>query len=100
VEGALQAAGLIDYFDVVVDSALVGVEKPDPAIFRPALEALGVTAAEAVYVGDLYEVDVVGARAAGLEAVLLAPDGDRQSAPCRAVPSLSALVDLLLQGDS
>ena len=87
------------YFDVVVDSALVGVEKPDPAIFRPALEALDVTAAEAVYVGDLYEVDVVGAQAAGLEAVLLDPDGDRRSAPCRAVASLSALADLLLQGD-
>jgi len=99
VLGALQAAGLTDYFDVVVDSALVGVEKPNPAIFRPALEALGVSPAEAVYVGDLYEVDVVGARAAGLEAVLLVSDGDRESAPCRAVASLSALADLLLQGD-
>ena len=49
----------------MIDSALVGVEKPDPAIFRAALEALGVAPEEALYVGDLYEVDVVGARAAG-----------------------------------
>ena len=62
VEQALEAAGLRDYFDVVVDSALVGVEKPDPAIFRAALDALGVAAGEALYVGDLYEVDVLGAR--------------------------------------
>ena len=73
VEQALDAAGLRDYFDVVVDSALVGVEKPDPAIFRAALDALGVAPEEALYVGDLYEVDVVGARAAGIEAVLLTP---------------------------
>jgi hypothetical protein len=50
---------------VVVDSALFGAEKPDPAIFRAALDALGVDPGEALYVGDLYEVDVLGARAAG-----------------------------------
>ena len=51
VEEALVAAGLRDYFDVVLDSALVGVEKPDPAIFRAALAALGVPPDEALYVG-------------------------------------------------
>lgn len=75
VESALSAAGILDRFDVVIDSALVGVEKPDPAIFTPALAALGVAAPEALYVGDIYEVDVVGARAAGLDVVLIDPDG-------------------------
>jgi HAD superfamily hydrolase (TIGR01549 family) len=97
VEAALMAAGLRDYFDVVLDSALVGVEKPDPAIFRAALAALDVAPEEALYVGDLYEVDVLGARAAGVEAVLFAPAG-RPQAKCRSISSLSALADDLLGG--
>ncbi|HKT60325.1 MAG TPA: HAD-IA family hydrolase, partial [Gemmatimonadales bacterium] len=97
VEEALVAAGLRPYFDVVVDSTLAGVEKPDPAIFRAALDALGVAAAEALYVGDLYEVDVVGANAAGIPAVLLAPPGAPRPLGCAVVGSLRALVDDLLK---
>jgi putative hydrolase of the HAD superfamily len=95
VEAALRAAGLRDYFEVVLDSALVGTEKPDPAIFRAALAALNVAPEEALYVGDLYEVDVVGARAAGIEAVLFAPSGPAL-AECRSATSLTALADDLL----
>jgi HAD superfamily hydrolase (TIGR01509 family) len=95
VDAALEAAGLRSYFDVVVDSALVGVEKPDPAIFRAALDALAVRPEEALYVGDLYQVDVIGARAAGMGAMLLAPGG-APDADCRTVGSLTALVDELL----
>jgi putative hydrolase of the HAD superfamily len=98
VEEALRAADLLRYFDVVIDSALVGVEKPDPAIFRAALEALDVEPGEAVFVGDLYEVDVVGARAAGMSGVLLCPGGALDDR-CRTIHSLSALADDLLQGD-
>jgi putative hydrolase of the HAD superfamily len=96
VEEALEAAGLRSYFDVVVDSGRVGVEKPDPRIFHAALDALGVQPSEALYVGDLYEVDVLGARAAGIEAVLVtAVDVARQD--CAITPSIEALVsDLLL----
>ena len=75
VEEALRAAGLDCDFDVIVDSDVGGSQKPDPAIFRPALDALGVLPEEAVYVGDLYDVDVAGARAAGMAAILFtAPD--------------------------
>ena len=98
VEQALVAAGIRDCFDVVLDSALVGVEKPDPAIFRAALDALGVAASEALYVGDLYHVDVVGARAAGMEGVLLAPDPDAPGTDCLRFTSLTALADDLLNG--
>jgi HAD superfamily hydrolase (TIGR01509 family) len=98
VEEALAAAGIRDRFDVVLDSALVGVEKPDPAIFRAALTALGVAPVEALYVGDLYEVDVVGARAAGMEAVLLVPDAAAPGPECRRIESLVALADDLLTG--
>ena len=95
VEQALQAAGLIDYFDVVIDSSRVGIEKPDPAIFRAALEALSVRADEAIYVGDLYEVDVLGARAAGIEAVLLTANPEL-ARPCRTISSIHELADALL----
>ncbi|MBA3521405.1 MAG: HAD family hydrolase [Gemmatimonadales bacterium] len=97
VAAALEASGLRHHFDVVVDSALVGVEKPDPAIFRAALEALEVAPGEALYVGDLYQVDVLGARAAGMDAVLLAPAG-AGAGECRAVSSIGELADDLLQG--
>jgi putative hydrolase of the HAD superfamily len=51
---------------VVIDSQVVGVEKPDPKIFSFALDILGLDAGRCVYVGDTVEFDVVGARAAGL----------------------------------
>ena len=98
VEEALAAAGIRDQFDVILDSARVGVEKPDPAIFRAALAALGVAPEEALYVGDLYDVDVVGARAAGIEGVLLVPEAAAPTAECRHVESLVALADDLLTG--
>ena len=96
VEQALNAAGLREYFDVVIDSSVFGTEKPDPAIFRAALEALNVAPEEALFVGDLYDVDVVGARAAGMEAVLLTSSGVGQNPPCRTTASIDELVDALL----
>ncbi len=97
VEEALEVAGLRPYFEVVMDSTLAGVEKPDPAIFVSALEALGVEPAAALYVGDLYEVDVLGARAAGMDAVLLLPAGAPPRVGCVSVHSLGALADDLLK---
>jgi putative hydrolase of the HAD superfamily len=96
VEQALMAAGLREYFDVVIDSSTAGIEKPDPAIFRAALDALGVAPEEALYVGDLYEVDVVGARAAGIEAVLLSSSSADPGRPCRTAASIPELVNALL----
>jgi putative hydrolase of the HAD superfamily len=73
VEALLETVGLREHFDFVIDSALVGMEKPDPRIFRMGLERLGVAPEDAVYVGDIYEIDVVGARGAGMAAVLVDP---------------------------
>jgi putative hydrolase of the HAD superfamily len=63
--------GLARYFDVIIDSHIVGVAKPDPRIFHIALERLGVGADEAKFTGDIYSIDVEGARAAGLESRLV-----------------------------
>ena len=62
----LEALELAPLFDAVVNSASSGVRKPDPAIFRAALEAAGVEAGEALHVGDSDD-DVTGARAAGID---------------------------------
>jgi len=72
---ALASAGLAA--DVVVDSATAGIAKPDPAIFRHALELLGVTAADALHVGDSEQTDGVGAKAAGIDVVIV----DRGATP-------------------
>jgi putative hydrolase of the HAD superfamily len=76
VRGQLEAAGLAGYFDVIVDSAEAGVQKPDPAIFLLATARLGVRPADSLYVGDIYQVDVVGAHAAGMQALCLGPGSD------------------------
>ena len=95
VEAALAAAGLRDWFDVVIDSRLAGVEKPEPRIFHLALDVLGVAPDEALYVGDVYEVDVVGARRAGLRAALVDPGGVHGGRDVPSAPSVGALVDRL-----
>jgi len=71
IEGDLGRLGLAAHFATVVDSHVVGVEKPDPRIFALALERLGAEASAAVYVGDVFAIDVLGARRAGLRAVLV-----------------------------
>lgn len=73
--------GLAPYFDVVLDSRVEGVEKPDPRLFRIALDRTRAHADRSLHVGDLYHVDVTGARAAGMHAALLDPGdlhGDKQ----------------------
>jgi len=65
----LEHLSLVPMFDAVLISDAEGVHKPDPEIFRRALERLGVEAAQACYVGNHPDDDVAGARAAGLKAV-------------------------------
>ena len=90
VERLLTGAGLRAHLEFVVDSGIVGVEKPDPRIFRLALERSGVAPEDAYYVGDLYPVDVVGSRAAGMEPVLLDPLGRYAGRDCRTATDVPA----------
>lgn len=87
----LAGAGLAPFFDAAIDSQDVGVEKPDPRIFAIALDRVGGRAAEAAHVGDIYHVDVVGARAAGLVPVLIDPLDLQPAADCERVHSLAEL---------
>ena len=95
VERGLRRAGLRAHFDAVVDSAVVGFEKPDPRIFAHALAAARAQAPHTLDVGDLYHADVVGARAAGLHALLLDPWNDWPEPDCMRLPDLAALAHRL-----
>jgi putative hydrolase of the HAD superfamily len=88
VEQSLVDAGLRSYFDAVIDSAVVGYEKPDPRIFMRALELVGARAERTLHIGDLYDADVVGAWRAGLHALLLDPFGDWGAIDCDSVADL------------
>jgi HAD superfamily hydrolase (TIGR01509 family) len=89
---AFDRLGLASAFDVIFDSHDEGVEKPDPRFFRIALERSGADAATTIHVGDLYHVDVAGARAAGITPVLLDVGGLYPDCDCLRVPSLTGLV--------
>ena len=87
---------IAQYFEHVIDSTLEGVRKPDPEIFWRALSRMQASAADTMYAGDIPNVDVDGARAAGLDAVLidtLSHYPDYTSAPRFA--SVSALIETL-----
>jgi putative hydrolase of the HAD superfamily len=71
----LERCGLGDAVDAVVSSAAAGARKPDPSIFRPALEAAGCEPAEALHVGDTPEEDGEAAAAAGIPALILDREG-------------------------
>ena len=91
-----QKLGLASYLDFVVTSHEVGSEKPHPPIFLAALQLAGVKASEAMYVGDHYTTDIVGARKIGMEGVLL----DRYSlfeevTDCPRIKTLAELVQHL-----
>ena len=94
----MRRIGLAEYFDHVLDSAEEGVEKPDPRFFEIALDRSGASKASTVHVGDLYHVDVVGARNAGLRAVLLDEADLRPDADCPRVRSLGELVTRVKEG--
>jgi putative hydrolase of the HAD superfamily len=94
-ERGLEEAGLRAFFDDVLDSAVVGYEKPDPRIFEHALERSGAEPERAVHVGDLFHPDVTGARAAGIHAVLLDPYGDWEGVDCERARDLPDLAERL-----
>jgi putative hydrolase of the HAD superfamily len=77
----LEGLGLAPFFDAIVVSCFEGIEKPEPELFRRALARLGAQPHETLHVGDLAELDVEGARAAGIDARLLDRLGRRAPGP-------------------
>ena len=95
VEALARRLGLTECVECVLDSFVEKVEKPDPRFFEIALQRSGARRESTIHVGDLYEVDVAGARAAGIEPVLLDAADLYADADCRRVRSLAELVESL-----
>jgi len=89
----LEGLGIARKVEAVLVSAIEGLEKPDPEIFRRALARIGASSSEAVHVGDDPRNDVEGARAAGIAGVLLDREGERPVAGAPCIRSLRELVD-------
>ena len=93
----LEEARLSDLFEVIIDSNVVGVRKPDPRIFRLALAVLGLEGGEVIFVGDSYERDVLPATETGMRAVWLKDDTRGLEMERKGIPSgesISRLTDL------
>jgi putative hydrolase of the HAD superfamily len=91
IEAVLRRCGIHDCFASITDSGIVGSEKPHPAIFEAALREMNADPAESLYVGDVYSVDYVGARNAGMQAVLFDVAGAYREREIPRVESLDQL---------
>ena len=87
--------GLAASFDVIFDSHVVGIEKPDPRFFQHALEKSGALPETTVHVGDLFHVDVVGARSAGIATILLDAGNLYAGYDCPRARTIGEVVDLI-----
>jgi HAD superfamily hydrolase (TIGR01549 family) len=95
IEEQLRRVDLARHFHTVLDSAIVGVEKPHAAIFNMALARAEVEASEAMFVGDIHATDVGGARGAGLLGVLIDRVGAYPNPDCPRITSLPELDHVL-----
>ena len=90
----LKAAGIANLFDVIVVSAAVNKRKPSPEIFQHALTALGVSASEAVFVGDTIDADIEGPKGVGMKTIYIERRVQKASerfCPDQTIKSLSEL---------
>ena len=99
VEAVAKRLGLMECVGCVLDSFVEKVEKPNPAFFEIALRRVGARRETTVHLGDMFAVDVVGARAAGIRPVLLDAADLYQDQDCTRVQSLSEFVQRVKRGE-
>lgn len=95
IEAFIKHVGLRPFFQFVLDSELVGVRKPDPGIFQLALQLAQVPPHQALFIGDIYTVDILGARRVGIEPVLFNPFISGDNFDCQTIRQLSDVVSIL-----
>jgi putative hydrolase of the HAD superfamily len=95
IDSYIDKAGFTDYLTHRVTSFEAGCDKPQPQIFQLALKRAGVTAAETLFVGDQYELDVLGARNAGITPILIDRNGAGAAYDCIVIKDLSQVIDYL-----
>ena len=90
-EKKLKNAAIHSYFDQIVDSEMAGVKKPNPRIFKLALQKANVSARKAIMVGDSIEADILGAQAVGLHALHFNVHNDTKHEYCEMIHDLSEI---------
>jgi len=96
LEKILPKVGLQKFFDICVCGDTVGKRKPNPQVFRYALNQLNIRASEAVFVGDRIETDYVGAKKAGMTPVLIQRENNKQVLTgVRSITSLNEVFKVL-----
>jgi len=95
IDSYLDKAGFTDYLTYKVTSFEAGCDKPQPQIFQLALKRAGVTSTETLFVGDQYDLDVLGARSAGITPILIDRDGASATYDCIVIKDLLQVIDYL-----
>src|SRR5246127_359597 len=98
IDAVLGRCGICDCFASITDSGNVGHEKPHPEIFAAARREMKADPAQSLYVGDVYSVDYIGARNAGIDAVLFDVSGAYRGRELQRVESLAELESWLAAG--
>ena len=93
--GLLEQLGLAGYFEVALAAGDIACWKPEPGIFQHALERMAIDAGQALYVGDNYYADILGAQRAGLCPVLFDPEQVFPDARCAVIRQIADLLPLL-----
>lgn len=75
IQSVLEDFGLINFFDTIIESAVVGIRKPDPAIFKLGIDRLGLPAESIVIIGDSYDKDILPAIKNGSQTIWLQGEG-------------------------
>ena len=94
-QDVLQEHGIGEFFDFSLAAGEVNIFKPEPGVFEHALQRLNLSPREAIYVGDNYYADVVGARRAGLQPILYDPIGIFPDPDCVSIKSFDELNSIL-----
>lgn len=97
IETVLKDFGIEGFFKKVIESAVVGVRKPDPKIFTLGVEALGLKPEEVLVVGDSYSKDIIPAEKAGCQAIWLKGKGWTQEEDDTLHPNIVSNLDEALQ---
>ena len=95
IDAVLRRCGIADCFESITDSGIVGQEKPHLAIFEAALRTMKAEPADSLYVGDIYSIDDVGARNAGMQAILFDVAGAYREDKFPRIESLAGLQNWL-----
>jgi putative hydrolase of the HAD superfamily len=97
--GYLRELGIDAYFDIILAAGEINSWKPAKEIFLHAIRAMNVSAMETVYVGDNYFADVVGARNAGINPVLIDPEGLFEAPGCPVIQTHPEIIELIQRSE-